>query len=59
MHPEAIFVGVVLWLSSCIFIFGSIREHLELQQEINAKLAPDGKFEPLFWWIGTREKFRR
>jgi hypothetical protein len=59
VHLATILVGMVLLLSRYIFIFRSIREHLELQQEIHAKLPPNGKFELLSWWMGTREKFRQ
>jgi len=41
-----------------VFFFKALNEHSELQQEINAKLPPDRKFEPLFWWFGSWLRFR-
>jgi len=44
------------WLR--VHIQKSLNETFQIQYEINAKLPPDRKFEPVFWWFGTWEKFR-
>jgi hypothetical protein len=59
VHLAAILAGSALFLSNYFFVFRSISEYLELQQEINAKLPSDKQFEPLFWSIGTYKTFRR
>ena len=57
MHLAAV-VAAVLAVAGYVFLFKSLSEIFALQHEINAKLPPSRKFEPLFWWWGTREKLR-
>ena len=59
MHLAAIVVAVALIVASYVFLFRSLNEHFQMQHEINAKLPPAGKFEPVFWWLGTRLRFRQ
>jgi polyferredoxin len=58
LHLAVIIAAVVLIVASYTCLFKSLNENFELQHEINAKLPPGRKFEPLFWWFGTRKKFR-
>ncbi len=58
MHLAAIVVAVVLVVAAYVFLFKALNEHFELQHEINAKLPPNRKFEPLFWSFVTRRTFR-
>jgi hypothetical protein len=58
LHLSAIIAAVVLVVAAYACLFKSLSENLELQHEINAKLPPARKFEPLFWSFGTWEKFR-
>ncbi|MGA2376858.1 MAG: hypothetical protein ABSF72_15160 [Candidatus Sulfotelmatobacter sp.] len=58
MHLWAIIAAVVLIVIGYVFLFKALNEHFELQHEVNANLPPDRRFEPLFWWFGTWEKFR-
>jgi hypothetical protein len=58
LHLAAIVVAGVFVVAAYVFLFKALNEHFELQHEINAKLPPDRKFEPLFWSFGTRLKFR-
>jgi hypothetical protein len=51
-------VAVALFVIGYVFLFKSIQENLDLQHEINAKLPPDRKFEPMLWSFGTWERFR-
>jgi hypothetical protein len=58
LHLAAIVVAIILIVTGYVFIFKALSEQGELQQEINANLPSDRKFEPLFWWFGTWLKFR-
>ena len=58
MHLAAIVVAVIFIIAGYVFIFKGLSEQGELQQEINANLPSDRKFEPLFWWFGTWLKLR-
>lgn len=59
MHLVAIVVSVALLIAGYVFLFKSLNEQFQIQHEINAKLPPARKFEPMFWWFGTWEKFRQ
>ena len=59
MHPAAIAIGAVLLVAGYVFFFKSLNEHFQMQHEINAMLTPARKFEPVFWWFGTWERFRQ
>ena len=59
MHLAAIAVAVALLVAGYVFFFKSLNEHFELQHEINAELPAGEKFEPVFWWFGTWERFRQ
>jgi hypothetical protein len=59
LHLVAIVLSVVLFVAGYSFLFRSLDEHFQMQHEINAKLPPAGKFEPMFWGIGTRKRFRQ
>jgi hypothetical protein len=58
LHQAAIVIAVILVVAGYVFIFKALNEHSELQQEINAQLPRDGKFEPVLWWFGTWERLR-
>jgi hypothetical protein len=59
VHSAAIAIGVVLLVVGYIFFFKSLNEHFQMQHEINSMLAPARKFEPMFWSLGTWERFRQ
>ena len=59
MHLAAIVVAGIFVLASYVFLFKALNEIVELQHEINAKLPPARKFQPMFWWLGTCGKLRR
>jgi len=58
VHLAAIVGAAVLAVAGYMFLFKALNEVIELQHEINAKLPPARKFEPLFWWFGTWQKLR-
>ena len=59
LHVAAIAVSAVLLVSGYVFLFKSLNEQFKLQHEINAMLPPGRKFEPVFWTISTRHRFRQ
>ena len=58
-HIAAIAVAAVLLVAGYVCLFKSLSEQYELQHEINAMLPPERKFEPMFWTISTRHRFRQ
>jgi hypothetical protein len=59
LHIAAIAVSAILLVLGYVFLFKSLNEQFELQHEINAMLPSERKFEPLFWGLGTRIRFRQ
>jgi len=58
MHTVIIAIGFLLFVTSIVFHFLALHQSIELQDELN-KLLPEGeKFEPMFWYFGTHEKFK-
>jgi hypothetical protein len=45
------------FLASVISTFVEISIWGDLQQELNDRLPANQKFEPMFWWFGTYERF--
>ena len=52
-------ISVALIISGYSIFFKGLSQQFQIQDEINAKLPHAEKFEPLFWWLGTWQKFRR
>lgn len=52
-------LGVALMAAGVICLFLSNYQYWELQFEVNDRLLSDQKFEPLFWTLATRLKFRQ
>jgi len=51
-------LGVLLMAAGVICLVLSSYQYWELQFEVNERLPQGQKFEPLFWTLGTRRKFR-
>jgi hypothetical protein len=59
VHLAAIIISVALLLAGYVFFFKTLNEQFQMQHEINIKLPPTKKFEPIFWGFGTWDKFRQ
>lgn len=59
MYVAAIAISLTLCVVGYVYILKSVHEQLQIQHEINLKLAPDKQFEPTFWGYGTHHKFRQ
>jgi hypothetical protein len=59
LHLVGIVLSVALLVVAYVFLFKSLNEHFQMQHEINAKLPTVEKFEPMFWELRTRMKFRQ
>ena len=57
MHLVAIVASALLLIGGYVCFFRSLNEQFQIQHEINQKLPPEKQFEPLFWSIGTWERF--
>jgi hypothetical protein len=58
LHLATAIGAAVLVVAGYVFLFKALNEITDLQHEINAKLPPARKFQPLFWWFGTWGKLR-
>jgi hypothetical protein len=54
-----IVVGIVVSASGIACVLFANYQYMELQFELNERLPEDQKFEPLFWTLGTRQRFRQ
>jgi len=50
---------MVIAASGVVCLFLANYQYWELQSEVNERLPEGEKFEPLFWTLGTRLRFRQ
>jgi hypothetical protein len=59
LHIVGIVAAGALMIAGYVYLFKSMNETFDMQQEINDKLPADRQFEPTSWTLGTWQHFRR